>query len=606
MAIPDYPNNPAVDDEFTVGLVTFIWDGEKWRRKPLPSLSPDASNIQYDNTNTGMAAGNVQDAVDELYAGLTLDTTTSLINYSKAVPVGTISTTRGFTTEGDGGAGEWKSTGTTGLTPSQNPLARGKAELVDATGTLWVLADGIFDVRALGNFAEKYTVNVPSDQSTINAAITFLQRFKSNDGSTFEINLETGFVMNEEVHTYLDISNITLVSVDTTVTITRSALITELGLYSFGDRYAAFAAIGQGAALPVIDVLFQMDNTGMDSGVCAVAAINGGSVIVNAGAGCTDSTNGLFVFGAGAYAEANGANFSESRNDAGDGGSGVAAWYGAVVKCAGVTVDGSYYGIASDAARIECKNASAINCLRHGVRADEGGFVNCDGTAVDGAGVRGVYAWQGGVIHAKSVTATNCGSAAFAAINGGKVTCTGAVGTGSLQGIFSREGGLVEAGNFFGGEPSFVATGCTDTGIFCAAGSCVVAPGANVSGSVLGVDVDDTSEVSLQGINANNCTLAAIRVRDNSSANVSFGTATGSGGDGIVASNASNVHAAGTDVSTSIGQSIYSLYGSNINFRNGTAGTITVLGGSTIYAAGATGTLSKAANTLTVDGVIYQ
>lgn len=37
MALPNYPNNPQVDDTFLVGDKTFQWDGEKWK-----SLSPDS------------------------------------------------------------------------------------------------------------------------------------------------------------------------------------------------------------------------------------------------------------------------------------------------------------------------------------------------------------------------------------------------------------------------------------------------------------------------------------------------------------------------------------------------------------------------------------
>ncbi|QDP66037.1 MAG: hypothetical protein Unbinned4336contig1000_2 [Prokaryotic dsDNA virus sp.] len=166
MAIPDYPNNPAVDDEFTVGLVTFIWDGEKWRRKPLPSLAPDASNIQYDNTNTGMVAGNVQDAVDELYAGLTLDTTTSLINYNKTATVGTVATTRGFTTEGDGSGAQWKRVSGSGAS-SQSPSDTGNAYIYDALGNRWdIVPDhGSVNVDQLGALGDCTGVGVGTDDT---------------------------------------------------------------------------------------------------------------------------------------------------------------------------------------------------------------------------------------------------------------------------------------------------------------------------------------------------------------------------------------------------------------------------------------------------------
>lgn len=31
MALPQYPARPTTGDTFTVGIVTFRWDGEKWK-----------------------------------------------------------------------------------------------------------------------------------------------------------------------------------------------------------------------------------------------------------------------------------------------------------------------------------------------------------------------------------------------------------------------------------------------------------------------------------------------------------------------------------------------------------------------------------------------
>ena len=32
----DFPNTPTVDDEYTYGNITYVWDGTRWYPKPQP------------------------------------------------------------------------------------------------------------------------------------------------------------------------------------------------------------------------------------------------------------------------------------------------------------------------------------------------------------------------------------------------------------------------------------------------------------------------------------------------------------------------------------------------------------------------------------------
>lgn len=66
-------------------------------------------------------------------------TATQLINSSRAYAAGDVVKVSGFLQSGDGGEAQWKATSTTGLTPSQSPVDRNAAELVDASGRLWEL-----------------------------------------------------------------------------------------------------------------------------------------------------------------------------------------------------------------------------------------------------------------------------------------------------------------------------------------------------------------------------------------------------------------------------------------------------------------------------------
>ena len=66
-------------------------------------------------------------------------TTEQLINRTRKALDGDVTTTTGFSVAGDSGSAQWRATSTTGLTPSQTPVDRDAAELVDGNGRLWEL-----------------------------------------------------------------------------------------------------------------------------------------------------------------------------------------------------------------------------------------------------------------------------------------------------------------------------------------------------------------------------------------------------------------------------------------------------------------------------------
>jgi hypothetical protein len=82
-------------------------------------------------------------------------TTASLIGSSVLFNVGTVINSTGYTTDGDGGGGQWVKTAITGQAPSQSPSQIGDALLNDANGNQWALVTcgelNVLSVGALGN-----------------------------------------------------------------------------------------------------------------------------------------------------------------------------------------------------------------------------------------------------------------------------------------------------------------------------------------------------------------------------------------------------------------------------------------------------------------------
>ena len=85
---------------------------------------------------------------DVLIAEVIGVTTTQLVSSAYSASEGDTVTTVGYSEKGVGAA-TWVATSTTGLTPSQSPLTRVSAELVDAAGRLWVMR-GDLNLLSLG------------------------------------------------------------------------------------------------------------------------------------------------------------------------------------------------------------------------------------------------------------------------------------------------------------------------------------------------------------------------------------------------------------------------------------------------------------------------
>jgi hypothetical protein len=151
------------------------------------------------------------------------------------------------------------------------------------------------------------TVGSGGDYSTINDALAALSAYYPlyvSGGFTAEISLLSGFVMAEQVIVSgIDLSWITITSVDAEVMITRSALTTDL----YG-RYPVFG-VSRGR-LPVIGALFSMDTSGEVTHRDGVFLADGSVAVISTGCGVKNAgATGLNCYKV-SHALADGANFS--------------------------------------------------------------------------------------------------------------------------------------------------------------------------------------------------------------------------------------------------------------------------------------------------------
>ena len=106
--------------------------------KPRVNTLVSLNGIQYSVDTVDFGGGL---AVNSLFANLVEGTTTALISSTRPVVSGEVRTTIGFTTNGDGGGGQWKFNDVTGQTPNQTPAQLGFALLNDGNGNQWEMID---------------------------------------------------------------------------------------------------------------------------------------------------------------------------------------------------------------------------------------------------------------------------------------------------------------------------------------------------------------------------------------------------------------------------------------------------------------------------------
>jgi hypothetical protein len=185
---------------------------------------------------------------------------------------------------------------------------------------------------------------------------------------------------------------------------------------------------GANAAMPSLDCLIDAANQ-----------VDGNGVVVNSasrmhiapGAGVKNVYGtGLLARGASNVSATETVWTGAARN--GNTGAGITSW-GAHIDAESADVSNSnYYGAqAAHGGVLNFRLGNATNAYRYGVRATDAGFLD-----FDGAGVIGIYAFNGSRINARSAKATGCGGSG----SGGNVAATNNSHINGTEGIFAPGG----------------------------------------------------------------------------------------------------------------------------------------------------------------------
>ena len=244
----------------------------------------------------------------------------------------------------------------------------------------------------------KVTVGAGGDFPTINAAVLHLSRFTPDLGVTAEVELQSGFVMMEQLFVEgLDLGWITITGVDAETVINEPSLTMVL----IDDTKPAFGVIN--GTLPTIGQLFRFSSKGnvadKRSGVMAHSI---GRANVLAGYGVKNAGYQGLCASQGSTINANGAIAS------GAGDSGVSALIGSTVNAqdANASSAGNYGVYAWKASMVDATNAYAAGAGQFGIVAAQGSTINAVGANGSGSGSSGIATYDGSTVNARNATGT--------------------------------------------------------------------------------------------------------------------------------------------------------------------------------------------------------
>jgi len=259
------------------------------------------------------------------------------------------------------------------------------------------------------------TVGTGGDYASINAALAVITRkypSQKTGGGTTRVTISqlTGFVMAEQVFVDgIDLSHITISSVDAEVTVTRSALT-----INSGSTHPIFSA-KNGAVLPVINTLYSVDSSGSSTDKCGIELLYSSKVIVFPNKGIRNNLAYGISVGFNSNAFINAANFSGCSI-------GIKAVYGCVVYASsanasgassyGVSIDASYCDLTSANFRKGASNSTTDLAIGNGsyinIKGATGGYPIATGWITENGILYNGIA-DDGVYNPTGTNATNCG-----------------------------------------------------------------------------------------------------------------------------------------------------------------------------------------------------
>ena len=222
----------------------------------------------------------------------------------------------------------------------------------------------------------KVTVGTGGDFPTINAAVLHLSRFTPDLGVTGEVELLSGFVMEEQLFVEgLDLGWITITGVDAETVINEPSLTRVLT--SDGDAPAFGVARG---TLPIIGQLFSFSIKGS----------------------LADRKSGVMAYNLGR----------------------ASILPGCGVKNAG------FYGIyANKSSTINAQGTNVSGAAHDGIHATRGSTINAEGADASGAAQHGIVSARGSTINARNVNASGAVGYGLSPQFGSTISAYGATGT---------------------------------------------------------------------------------------------------------------------------------------------------------------------------------
>ena len=446
-----------------------------------------------------------------------------------------------------------------------------------------------------------FALSVPVDFTTLKEAMEYCSQYSPKDSTiTCTTTLQAGFVMAEQVIvSSVDLSWVIIESVDPVVSATRSAMTTALY-----NQFPLFGADKSGRT-PTINCKFAIDATGTATNRSFVYCDHGGGAVVMPSAGCTGAFDGLFALSAGSHISAPNSIVEESLQN------NVFAINGATIDVFGGNFSNSiqYNIYASRASIINCRECTAIDAGSDNVRAAHGSSIAASQATLTGAGEHGVYAFDTSNISAEFSDTSGANNSGFFAVHSSKISALGGVADGCGEnGVYALKSSEIAADDLH-------ATGC-DIGAKCEDGSSVTISGPTVdlSGSLsTAAFAEDNSEINAfqgnlsgalnRGVQANHNSIVTCRECDVSGATdraiSAFGVST-------INAESANLSGAGVNGCRADRGSTVDVTSANCQVGGGpSAADIVCSTGSTVIAHGATGGVSKTANVLNTDGVIF-
>jgi hypothetical protein len=444
-------------------------------------------------------------------------------------------------------------------------------------------------------FYANFTVNVPTDFATVQAAIDALSRVKMRHKARILVKLAAGVTWSTLQLENGDFSQFVIQSVDAEVPVPTG----------FNGNIIR----GINADMPTLDCLINAANQSAGEGIWLSGV---STMVINPGKGVKNSWGTGLLGYLGPRVAAQGSIFTgNARNNTT--GAGITAWGAYIDASDGDVSHAGYYGAqAAHGGTLTFERGKANDVYRYGIRGSDAGIIDFSEGEAHRAGVYGIYAFQNSHINAPGAMATECGTANATCVNASTLNIRQADLRNSLGHGLLTSSGLVDA---FGAQ----FDGANNDGINATGGAIVYAGGATAAGCTgRGYYAAQGAQIAASLAVASNCSSGFYAERKGV-IEAEGGTATGCAFDGAIVDTMGEINIPGATLTGNSRSGARALAGGKINVTNsqcrkvvgvddtGTStADIQAFTGANIIAHGAVGGANRAINTLSTQGIVYR